>query len=543
MRSQRGSHLNYLITPHGLILFITAALSSIVGVAAWQRQYHRSGKLLTLFMFSIAIWSLGSAIEAGVIGLATKVFWSKFAYIGFSFSAPLCFLFVFSYSNNWKILKIPYIVVIGAISVITLVLAWTNEHHGLIWSGFVPGDRRLNILIYEHGLWFWFFWIFQLVLYLIILIILLKDLRYQKSPYKEQTGTIIIATLMPAVAGILYSLKVSPIPGLDWMPVFTFFTGFIFTWSMYQYRLLDLVPVARDILVDQMLDGMVVLDNQNRIIDINPSARKMIRNGDRVKIGDSLSIIMPELYTALTQGDGLSTTQILSFRETTTNKRFVDVRFTLIQGGRTDSMCGLLILRDITKRKNIEDSLNQANRELEKRLEEIQKLQAQLREESIRDPLTNLYNRRYLEDSLQREFAHANREKYPISIIMADIDHFKRVNDTHGHTTGEEVLQQLSSMLVSSFRMEDIVCRFGGEEFIVVMPGTGVDTAFQRTENFRKLVENKDMLISGNTIKITISAGVAVYPTDGDTVDDVIKEADKSLYQAKSSGRNRVIAG
>ncbi|NLF49875.1 MAG: diguanylate cyclase [Leptolinea sp.] len=535
--------MNYLITPHGLILFITAALSSIVSVVAWQRQYRHSGKMLTLFMLSIAVWALGSGVEVGVTAFTTKILWSKITYFGFVFAAPLCFLFIFSYTNNWKWIKTPYLIVIALMSLITLLLAWTNEYHGLIWSAFIPGDRQLNILIYEHGVWFWVFELFQLVLYVISLTILLKDLRVQKSPYREQTLTIIIATLMPAVAGVLYSLNISPIPGLDWMPIFTFFTGFLFTWSLYHHHLLDLVPVARDVLVDQMLDGMILLDDQHRIIDINPSARNMIRNGEKIKIGDTLSDTMPDFYASLTRGDGRSSTQILSFKETTTNNRFVDVRFTLIQREKNSINCSLLILRDITKRKNIEDSLNQANRELEIRLEEIQNLQAKLREESIRDPLTNLYNRRYLEDSLRREFAHAHREKFPVSIIMIDIDHFKRVNDTHGHTVGDRVLQELSNLLVASFRTEDIVCRYGGEEFIVVMPGASARIAFQRTEDFRKALEEKTMSISKKQINITISAGVAVYPSDGETVDLVISEADKSLYQAKASGRNRVIAG
>lgn len=535
--------MNYLITPHGLILFITSALSALVGVVAMQRQYRHSGKLLTGFMLSIAIWSLGSGIETGVTAIQTKILWSKISYIGFSFAAPLCFLFILSYTNNWKWINVPVLIGIGSLSVITLVLAWTNDYHGLIWRGFAHGDRHLNILIYEHGLWFWIFWVFQLVLYILTLGILLKDLGVKKSPYREQTATIIIATLMPAVAGILYSLKVSPIPGLDWMPVFTFFTGILFTWNMYQYHFLDLVPVARDVLVDQMLDGMILLDDRQRIIDINPSARRIIQHGEKIKIGDNLADVIPELSTSLTRGDGHQTTQILTFNETKTNNRYVDVRFTIIYGGKNSVNCSLLLFRDITKRKNIEDSLNKANRELEKRLEEIQILQAQLREESIRDPLTNLYNRRYLEDSLRREFAHAHREKYPVSIIMADIDHFKRVNDTHGHGVGDRVLQELSDRMIASFRTEDIVCRYGGEEFIIVMPGASALTAFQRTEDFRKSLEEKEILVGEKQIKITISAGIAVYPQNGMTVDEVIKKADGGLYQAKSSGRNRVIAG
>jgi diguanylate cyclase (GGDEF)-like protein len=166
---------------------------------------------------------------------------------------------------------------------------------------------------------------------------------------------------------------------------------------------------------------------------------------------------------------------------------------TLIKGTKSTTDCSLLILRDITKRKTIEDSLNQANRELERRINEIQILQNKLKEESIRDPLTRLYNRRYMEDALKREFAHATRDGYPVSIIMADIDHFKRVNDTYGHSAGDEILIQLSQLFVSNFRVEDIVCRFGGEEFLIVMPETSAETAFLRVDGLRRFLETTEL--------------------------------------------------
>jgi diguanylate cyclase (GGDEF)-like protein len=204
--------------------------------------------------------------------------------------------------------------------------------------------------------------------------------------------------------------------------------------------------------------------------------------------------------------------------------------------------CSLLLFRDITKRKNAEIELNQVNRELETRIEEIQKLQNQLREESIRDPLTGLYNRRYLEDAVEREFARALRDQYPVGIIMVDIDHFKKVNDSFGHISGDVVLQKLANLFLNSFRLEDIICRFGGEEFIIVMPATSAFTAIERVEEFRITLENTVMDILGNPIHITISAGVSVFPDDGRSFEDVIHAADQAMYKAKAAGRNQIIA-
>ena len=535
--------MTYTLFPQSLALFLTAIMSLVVAMAAWNRRDTLTGRVLILFMVSITLWSFFSGVEAGTVNIGQRIFWSKMEYLGFVWASPLCFLFVLSYTNHWKWITMPGLAVIASISVITLVLAWTNESHNLIWNGFQRGDPGINSLIYFHGAWFYLYTFIQFCLFCLSVGILLFDLRVQKAPYRQQTITILAGVLIPAVAGVLYSFGISPIPGLDWMPMCSFFTGALFTWSIYYYRLLDLVPIARDLLVEQMLDGMIVLDPQQRIIDINPSARKMIKGGDSVKLGDPLSTILPDLLPSPDDKNRRSTTQILSLHEAQAVNRFVDVRMTLISGAKTDIACTLLILRDITKRKNIEDSLNKANQELEKRIAEIQILQNQLKEESIRDPLTRLYNRRYMEDALQREFAHATRDGYPVSIIMADIDHFKKVNDTYGHSTGDEVLAQLSQLFQANFRTEDIVCRFGGEEFLIVMPETTSETAFLRIDHIRQVLESTPLKLSCGELKITLSAGIAVYPLEGSSIDEIVQKADRAMYRAKSEGRNRVIAG
>jgi diguanylate cyclase (GGDEF)-like protein len=535
--------MTYTIYPHALVLFLTALMSLIVALLVWHRRETITGRVLILFMVSITLWSFFSGIEAGTTNIPTRIFFSKMEYLGFVWASPLCFLFVLSYTNHWKWITKTGLYAIAAVSVITLILAWTNDSHGLIWSDFQRGNPRFNTLIYVHGAWFYLYTFVQFCLFCLAVGIMLRDLKVQKAPYRQQTMAILAAIMIPGIAGVTYTFGISPIPGMDWMPICSFFTGVLFTWSIYYYRLLDLVPIARDILVEQMLDGMIVLDDQQRIIDINPSARKMIKGGDAIKLGDPLSSVLPELCPTPEDLKKRSNTQILSLQKSTEVNRFVDVRLTLISGYKTRTNCSLLILRDITKRKNIEDSLNKANQELEKRINEIQILQAQLKEESIRDPLTRLYNRRYMEDALQREFAHATRDGYPVSIIMADIDHFKKVNDTHGHSAGDEVLEQLSQLFMANFRAEDIVCRYGGEEFLIVMPETSAETAFMRIDGLRKVLETTPLKLSGLELQITLSAGIAVYPAEGSTIDQIVQKADQAMYQAKREGRNRVIAG
>jgi diguanylate cyclase (GGDEF)-like protein len=509
-----------------------------VAVFAWRRLLYRPAKLLSALMACVAIWAFASAIEGGVIGISAKVFWSKAAYLGFVFVAPLAFLFILTYIDRWSLIRPLILIFLGGLSVITLLLAWTNEFHGLIWSGFRQGFAGANVLIYDHGPWYWVFISFHYALFTIALILMAGDIRNATAPYKQQMYAIILATLIPAIGGGVYLLNISPIPGLDWSPVSTLFSGIIFAYIIYRYKFLDLVPVARAALVEHMLDGIIVLDDRQRILDINPYARNILPNGQSIQIGSRLPDAVPEFSNYSQKGESAS--QTLSINLTTERTRYIDVRFSTISEKSAGVNCVLLILRDITKRKTIEIELGKANKQLEERLAEIQKLQTLLQEESIRDPLTNLYNRRYLEDILEREFARANRDQYPVGIVMLDIDHFKKVNDSKGHVFGDFVLQQLSDLLLARFRLEDIICRYGGEEFLIVMPGISMENAYSRVDAFRKELEQTLLDNNGETVQITISGGVAMYPENGETIDSVVSAADRAMYRAKEAGRNQI---
>jgi len=164
-----------------------------------------------------------------------------------------------------------------------------------------------------------------------------------------------------------------------------------------------------------------------------------------------------------------------------------------------------------------------------------------LHEQSIRDSLTGLYNRRFLEEFLLRELARADRKKHPLSIITMDIDHFKRINDTLGHGAGDIVLRRVGLMLQGFVRQSDIACRVGGEEFSVLLPEASMQIATQRAEAIRKAVQELKLKYEDHTLSdITISLGVAAFPDHGTTPVALLHAADQALYDAKYRGRDRV---
>lgn len=185
--------------------------------------------------------------------------------------------------------------------------------------------------------------------------------------------------------------------------------------------------------------------------------------------------------------------------------------------------------------------LQQANQELQKQLDENRALQKQLREQAIRDPLTHLFNRRYLMETLERELACALRDTCPVSVIMLDIDHFKQVNDTYGHKAGDVVLVALGELLRTQIRAGDVACRYGGEEFVAVLPGASVDVARERAGEWRARMEKMCVRYEEHELHATLSLGVAAHPQHGSTGEALLRAADQALYAAKTAGRNRVV--
>jgi len=170
------------------------------------------------------------------------------------------------------------------------------------------------------------------------------------------------------------------------------------------------------------------------------------------------------------------------------------------------------------------------------------RLRERLRIQSIRDGLTGLFNRRYLDETLPREIHRAERSQRPISVLMFDIDGFKKFNDTYGHDAGDIVLKRIAETVLANIRSSDIACRYGGEEFTIVLPDTSLDVAYTRGETLREAASKMSIQHNGRDLgHVTISLGVAAYPQHGMTRDILIKSADKASYQAKEAGKNRVI--
>jgi len=199
------------------------------------------------------------------------------------------------------------------------------------------------------------------------------------------------------------------------------------------------------------------------------------------------------------------------------------------------------ITRDMSEHKAVEHALREANRQLEDQLRRINELHEQMREQAIRDELTGLHNRRHFVTVAEHELVRARRHGAPLSLLMLDIDHFKNINDEHGHGTGDAALKAVGAMLVATTRAGDLACRLGGEEFAILLMGMSHEGALERAETWRATLAGLSIQSDGLLLKLTASFGVATFPAQADDLVELMKVADARMYRAKALGRDRVV--
>ena len=211
-----------------------------------------------------------------------------------------------------------------------------------------------------------------------------------------------------------------------------------------------------------------------------------------------------------------------------------------VHGGDLAARTGLAGSNDeIGRLARAFDDMTQA---LQQRDGELQAALKLVQEQAIHDPLTGLYNRRQMEELLAREFLRTQRSGSPFSVVMVDIDHFKRINDQYGHECGDEVLRQVAALLGNAVRRSDIVCRYGGEEFLILLLGASLENALRRAAEIHRSVRNLIVPLRGEPVAIAASFGIAACPEHGTDRDALLRAADGALYRAKNAGRDRIVA-
>ncbi|HPH96280.1 MAG TPA: diguanylate cyclase [Anaerolineaceae bacterium] len=522
--------LTYLI--YFYPIWFSALISAIMAVYAWRRREVAGAQVFAVFLLDVAAWSvLTGLLELSRSPEIALIFY-KLRYIGIATVPVLLLIFCLQFFQRQQRFPLWAILLLFAFPIATEVVIWCRFDWFVEQVTFKVVDGLTLIKQDTVAPWFLVHMLYSQVVSFSVLILLGFEILRASHIYRWQAVALLASAIPPIVVAAFMATFVNP-SFAHLVPVTFFLTGIITGWALFRYRLLDLVPAAQDMLIGLMSDGLLVFDSRRRIVEINPAAEALLDLSAARAIGKTPAQLptpadsLLERFLALP--DGRSETSIGAGEAL----RHLDVRLTTIQDARGQASGRLLVLRDIT-------DLTNAMQRLENQLFEIQALQEELKEQTIRDPLTNLFNRRYLDETVERELARAQREKYPVSMAMIDIDHFKHTNDTYGHPAGDIVLQTLADFLARHTRQVDMVCRMGGEEFLVVLPNASRKFTRQRAEEWRQAIQDTAISLQNAQIHITVSIGIASYPQDGASAQSVISAADAALYLAKSGGRNRV---
>lgn len=530
--------------PYFAILCITAVLSGCVAFTAWlRRSVAPATKPFTGLMVAIALYATAAAFTTAATTTAAFSRWLTAESILSNLVTVVFFTFTlrFAHRQNW--LTPHRRILIWLIPLFNMGLAATNHWHRLVWTHFSPVEASRTVLFEPHNgpgyVWLaaWFY------LYTLTGALLVARTA-QKSPYiyRQQALTVIASTLPPLVAGTLHVLEI--LPGVGLLPMSFLLTGCVYFTSLFRYRLFDLLPIARGTLIEQMTDSIIVLDETGRILDMNSAAQQLIQKispacrTERSLLGQPITAALSCCPSILRHCHAQEDKEVL-IALCKQPPIHINLRLTQLQNKHHQSIGRLIALRDVSAEYQTRIALHKANQFLASRLREIEALQDQLKEQAIRDGLTGLFNRRYFEEMMQVEATKAQRSGTPLAIILIDIDHFKRVNDTYGHQAGDLTLQVFADTLRANIRSSDIACRYGGEEFIIALPGLTLEGAYQRAERLRLAFKRTKIQFKERTIQATISSGVGSIPEHIGDRDSLISQVDKALYDAKENGRDR----
>jgi len=448
-------------------------------------------KIPGMFPFAILvaamlIHSLGYAFELLGGTLDTMYFWVRVEYIGVSYYPFLILLFTREYNDEKKYANKIILSLLLTENIVTFLLVQTNSIHWLYYSSIgvdlTPGFR---VTLLEKGIWFYFHAAGLLFSTIYSVIIFLVKFKNSREEYREKVALGLVGVAIPMIASFVYLLGWGPI-GIDFLPFSYLFMILIIFVGLIRYDILVLTPVTYEMIFNSIEEGVFVIDKNNKILNFNHISKNYFPSLAQIKPGEHLTSII-EL-----QGYDFENCPV-TFE---VKDKILYIKMSYI----TANKVWIFVISDIT---------------------ESEKTKKQLELLATRDTLTGLYNRRYFMQKLDEEVRQG-------TLIMIDIDHFKKINDEYGHFEGDKVITFFGKEIIKHFENQ-LYCRYGGEEFLIFMPEAGIQAAYERVEGMRNHMKNSS--------PITFSAGLAKHKNEN--VMEAIDIADKRMYEAKQNGRNQ----
>ncbi|MFA6505420.1 MAG: histidine kinase N-terminal 7TM domain-containing protein [Treponemataceae bacterium] len=496
---------------------LSCGLSLSLFVYASRRHNSAPGIVpFSLLMLANAIYAAAYTIELNTLDLSSAVFWLKVEHLGVTMIPVFWVLFANAFVDKTPKHSGHLALSLSVLPIITIVLAFTNDFHHLLYTGFrLDPELDLTVIIASRGPWYW---INAVYLYSLLFLgttrIILRIFGSSKA-FRTQSIVIVAGVLFPWFAHAVLIIRKGPY-NLDPTPFALSVSGVLLVFGIYKFRLFDLIPIARERVVEAIRDGVIILDTKSRFVDANIAAKNVFGWLNTMNPGDDAAALFDTI--PLKNSDHQSPTDLSLLLNGSIRHFRVDT--TDIGNGRGESVGTAIIIADTTETTEL--------------LEKLAKL-------ATTDDLTGANNRRRFFELADREMELARRKERPISFAMFDLDHFKAVNDKYGHPAGDAALKAVCDACRSVLRSSDILCRYGGEEFVILFAEASPEAAAEIAERLRLKIEKSTIYFDSVSFNVTASFGIAGSENGPkETLNDYLKKIDIAMYQAKEAGRNRI---
>jgi diguanylate cyclase (GGDEF)-like protein/PAS domain S-box-containing protein len=467
-----------------------------------------------------SLYSFLYAGELASTSLQAITFWIKLQYSFVPFLTPLCLIFSIEYAGIGRQLNRFWLRSLLLLPCITVIIQLTNSRHGLFFSSIqLRPDTPFPISEIGLGLWFIVDLSYSLCCFIACIAILFLQWKRATLPFRKQISVLAISFTIPFLAGCMYYLEVFPY-GIDLTPASMSLSCLLIGFAIFSFRMFSLMPIAVQTVFESMRDGILVLDNEGRIVRYNRTASQVIPALVPSIIGTSADGLLPGLALGkLAQVDMRIISEYDTELQIEGQLYHYQVRISPIIQNKNNQLLGIIIsLIDITERVHSLKSLRRL---------------------ASYDGLTQIYNRTYFLNQCEQVMEEMENQHKTASLLLFDIDYFKKVNDRYGHEAGDMAIKHIVQLCKDMLEEPNLFGRYGGEEFIICLPGMEMPKAVQLAEKLRSVIERSPVYYDEVPIYLTASFGVT-SSSFNKSLAQLIREADHALYEAKHAGRNCV---
>lgn len=685
------------------VMLVAGTISLVVAVLATHRRRAPGAWPLVAINIAGAVWAFTTAFEVASISFDSAYFFHKLSFIGMGVLGVAWFAFAAQYSGRDTWLTLKNLAALSILPVVTQVLVWTNQYHGLVFTSLSLRTTESLAYLQEHqGVWWWIDSAYTYGLIAVGAALMLPLFVRHFGLYRRQIAFLLAAAVVPIVADLLYISGVLSSESVNLAPASFAWVGLVLYWGFTRYQLMDVTPVAREFVVENLTDSLVVTDTVDRVTYLNRAAERLLARELGVVAGMPLIEVLegsPGLFRLYEQGKAQEAERSWEWRH---DGSYYDGKVSTLRDSRGRIRGSVLVLRDTTDHKTAELALEEARSDLERRVQvrtaelaaerenlaglytfaveiarcgtsaEVMSLGVKLACEAVkcdagaiwvssrngrthlegsegltrvdrkglrrrletstavreamasgqpicigglqgelsggnapepdlqrvvvvplvsrglslgalclasarsdfgtrietlslaqaiaaqlavalenvrryedaqflaeRDSLTRLLNYRGISKRLEQEVARCASSGATFGLVMIDVDNFKLFNDAYGHAVGDRALQTLARVLITSLRRSDAIARYGGDEFIAVLPDSSSEASVELVERIRSTLESTPFNVGGGRIvPIRMSYGVATYPDDGHKAAELLAAVDANLYCSKQRGGN-----